>query len=119
MQKDVKPLLIAKKDKLVRIATRKRRHKTEEEKKRFDERYSKAIKYLGELNVIFSLLEEANFMARSINEDSLELLRKRMYFEPLFEGEYVKLYYLDKSQERYLITSSVQDIESFKWSKSH
>ena len=113
-QRNVRELLVTKRDALIEVAMRKRRHKTEEEKNRYNTRYEKAKDYLGELAIVYSILSRYDFFAKSVNDEFVSIVKKSHGVDTLFEGEYVRLYKQLNNGDNLLITSSVSKIANFQ-----
>ena len=112
--KNVREFLEMKRDALTEVARRKLRHKTEEEKNRYYGRYEKAKDYLGELAIVYAILEQEGFLARTASEKYVEVVHKSHGTEKLFEGDYIKLYKRCDNGEKILITTPVTNIALFK-----
>ena len=112
--RNVRLLVKTKEDKLIDIACRKIRHKTPEEEERFTSRREKAKRYLGELKIIESYLEENDFMVQVASDDFVKILKEKAVLETLYEGEFVKLYLREDTLNLILILSSVSLIEIFQ-----
>lgn len=112
--RDIRLLLEAKKDRLINIAERKRRSKNAEEKARFEDRFNKARKYLGEIEILYSYISEVSYFASIVNEDYIDFLNKYAPISKVFLGDFVKIYRKEDSQTFLVILASVTDIENFK-----
>ena len=117
-EQDLSIILNVKKDRLVRIARRRIRHKTEEEKQKYEKRYEQTMIFIGEITMALDCLADVGYMGKVAAPKLIEILSRQHEVTTLVDGRYVKLYRREDNSEYLLILDSVSPIENFKWSKS-
>ena len=113
-EKDLSIILNVKKDRLVQIARRRIRHKTEEEKQKYEKRYEQTMIFIGEITMALDCLADVGYMGRSATPKLIEIISRQHEVTTLVDGRYVKLYRREDNSEYLLILDSVSPIETFK-----
>ncbi len=117
-KKDLSIILNVKKDRLARIARRRIRHKTEEEKQKYEKRYKQTMIFIGEITLALDCLAEVGYMGSSATPKLIEIISRQHEVTTLVDGIYVKLYRREDNSQYMLILDSVSPIENFEWLKS-
>ena len=113
-EQDLSIILNVKKDRLVRIARRRIRHKTEEEKQKYEKRYEQTMIFIGEITMALDCLADVGYMGKVAAPKLIEILSRQHEVTTLVDGRYVKLYRREDNSEYLLILDSVSPIENFK-----